>query len=150
MTKDEVIGLLNRLIETSLDGAQGFLSCAQEIEAPEELKSFFVAASQRCRNGAIELQDQVRRLGGDPKRTGSIAGAVHRTWIDIKAAFTGKDLRVILGAIEAGEEFADKRYREALARDLPSEIRALVARQHRGLQEKLSAVRQFKRSPRRR
>ncbi|MGH8652732.1 MAG: DUF2383 domain-containing protein [Gammaproteobacteria bacterium] len=51
MTNDKVIAILNELIETSIDGAQGFQSCAQEVKEPE-LKSVFIASSQRCRNGA--------------------------------------------------------------------------------------------------
>jgi len=89
MTNDKVIAVLNELIETSVDGARGFQSCAEEVKEPE-LKAIFIQASQRCRNGAIDLQDQVRRLGGDPARTGSAAGTVHRTWVDIEAALVGK------------------------------------------------------------
>jgi len=143
MTNDKVIGILNELIKTSLDGAKGFQSCAEEVTEPE-LKSIFIQASQRCRNGAIDLQDQVRRLGGDPERTGSAAGTAHRIWVDIEAALSGKDPRVILAEIEAAEEVAEKRYREALEKDLPSEIRAIVERQYTGLQEKLNIVRELK------
>ncbi len=143
MTNDKVIAVLNELIETSVDGARGFQSCAEEVKEPE-LKAIFIQASQRCRNGAIDLQDQVRRLGGDPARTGSAAGTVHRTWVDIEAALSGKDPLVILAEIEAGEEFAERRYREALEKDLPNQIRAIVERQHLGLQEKLNTVRELK------
>ena len=140
---NEVIGILNELIETSLDGAEGFQNCAQEVKEAE-LKSVFIASSQRCRNGAIDLQDQVRRLGGDPVKIGSAAGTAHRIWLDIKAAITGKDPGVILSKVEAGETFAEKRYREALEKDLPSDIRAIIELQYTGLQEKLNLVRELK------
>lgn len=143
MTNDKVIAILNELIETSIDGAQGFQSCAQEVKEPE-LKSVFLASSQRCRNGAIDLQDQVRRLGGDPVKIGSAAGTAHRTWVDSKAAISGKDPGVILAEVEAGEKFAEKRYREALEKNLPSEIRAIIELQYTGLQEKLNLVRELK------
>ena len=65
MDKDEVISTLNDLIETSNDGDQGFRDCAENTTNPE-LKSFFTRASDRCAEGARELQEQVRRLGGTP------------------------------------------------------------------------------------
>ncbi|MGH8575498.1 MAG: DUF2383 domain-containing protein [Gammaproteobacteria bacterium] len=32
------------------------------------------------------MQEQVRLLGGDPDKRSSVAGTLHRAWVDIKAA----------------------------------------------------------------
>src|SRR5438874_180930 len=44
----------------------------------------FEAAARRCAEGAAELAAEVRALGGDPERSGSATGSLHRGWINIK------------------------------------------------------------------
>ena len=65
----------------------------------------------------------------DPKDAGSLAGAVHRGWIKIKEAVTGKDAYRILAECEAGEDVAVKAYKTALEHALPKEIEEIVTRQ---------------------
>ena len=140
MDNDDVISTLNDLIETSKDGEQGFLTSAEHVSS-SELQTLFQQASARCAQGARELQQEVRRLGGDPDTTGSVSGALHRGWVNIKSAVTGKDDKAILTEVERGESVAEERYREALKKDLPSDIRAIVERQHRGVVENYDRVR---------
>jgi uncharacterized protein (TIGR02284 family) len=83
----------------------------------------------------------VRRLGGDPERTGSVAAAVHRGWINLKSAVTGKDDAAILTECERGEELAVKSFEDALDKDLPADVRALVDRLYRGTIQNLERVR---------
>jgi uncharacterized protein (TIGR02284 family) len=90
-------------------------------------------ASQRCAEGAKELQGEVLRLGGDPDTQGSISGAVHRGWLNIKSAITGKDAVAVLNECERGEDVAVQSYQDALDQDLPADVRNLVERQYHGV-----------------
>ena len=93
MTNDEIISTLNDLIETSKDGEHGFKTCAENVK-DMELKQLFTAAAQRCAEGAKELQEQVRLLGGDPDEHSSVAGTLHRAgWIS-KRQSRGKTNRL--------------------------------------------------------
>lgn len=131
MDKDNVISVLNDLIETSKDGEQGFRTCAEDISDPQ-MKNFFTERAQSCTTAAAELQEMVISLGGNPETRGSASGGLHRRWVDIKSAITGKDDEAILNECERGEDVAVKSYRTALEKELPPDIRALVERQYQG------------------
>ena len=132
----EAISILNDLIETSKDGQEGFKSCAEDIKHPE-LKALFAKRSADCAAAAVELQAQVRALGGDPETSTSVAGDLHRRWVDVKSVFTGKDEEAVLNEAERGEDHALKAYKEALEKISKHNlvgIRDLVERQYHGVQ----------------
>jgi len=124
---------LNELIETSKDGEKGFRKAAEDARNPE-LKSLFSTCAKRCADGARELQQLVRAAGGDPEKSGSVAGALHRGWISIKESVTSRDDKAILEECEKGEDYAKAQYKKALEKgDLPSDVRAVVQRQYDGV-----------------
>ena len=81
-----------------------------------------------------ELQTLVRELGGDPENSGSIAGALHRGWMNIKTAITGKDEHAVLNEAERGEDVAKKAYKDALETALPANVLEVVQRQYMAVQ----------------
>jgi uncharacterized protein (TIGR02284 family) len=127
-SSEEVISTLNNLIETCRDGQNGFQTAAEGVE-DSELKQLFYTYSQQRAGFAGELQDEVRRLGGDPETSGSVAASLHRGWIDIKSAVTGKDNKAVISECERGEDSAVTNYREALDADMPTDVRSVVERQ---------------------
>ena len=129
MTRDEVISSLNNLIETCRDGQNGFQTAAEGI-IDLSLKASFREYAQQRAQFVSELQSEVRALGGDPETTGSVAGAMHRGWINIKSAVTGKDEHNILEECERGEDIAVKNYRDALEENLPQNIQTVLNRQY--------------------
>ncbi len=128
-TNDEVISTLNGLIETCRDGQEGFKQAAEGVER-SDMKSLFFEFSQQRAKFSGELQDLVRTLGGDPEKTGSIAGAIHRGWINIKSVVTGKDEKAILNECERGEDSAKNAYQEALENALPAYVQQTVQDQY--------------------
>jgi uncharacterized protein (TIGR02284 family) len=131
-TSTEAISILNDLIETSKDGEKGFLRAADDTGSVD-LRVIFLAASQRCAAAARELQNLVVDFGGEPETGGSIAGAIHRGWLDLKAAVRSRDDLAVLEECERGEDFAKRRYAEALQKDLPEAVRAVIERQYQGV-----------------
>ena len=127
--QDDVISTLNNLIETCRDGQNGFQAAAEGI-TDASTKASFVKYAQQRGQFAAELQSEVRALGGDPQTTGSVAGALHRGWINIKSAVTGKDEHNILEECERGEDSAKKNYQEALQETLPPKVQNLINRQY--------------------
>jgi uncharacterized protein (TIGR02284 family) len=128
MSNDNAISVLNSLIETCKDGEQGFKTAADGLKNPE-LKSKFLAFSRERAQMSSELQAEVRRLGGDPERSGSMSGSLHRGWIDIKSAVTGKDDGAILAEAERGEDVAKSAFEGALKETLPASAMSLVQQQ---------------------
>ena len=140
---DNAISQLNELIETSKDGENGFRKAAQDTRTPE-LVTLFNQGAQRCAQGARELQDLVRQLGGDPEKSGSVAAAMHRGWISVKEAVSARDDKAILEEVERGEDYAKAQYRKALDLDLPANVKAVVQRQYQGVlanHDKVKALR---------
>ena len=136
MHNDDVIATLNHLVETCYDGEYGFKACTERTNA-QNLKSVFEERVRDCASSAAELASEVVRLGGTPEDSGTVSGAVHRGWVAVRDMLTSdsdNDLAV-LEECERGEDIALGRYRKALKEALPSDIRAIVARQMQGVQK---------------
>ena len=142
MTDDvkDTISTLNGLIETCKDGANVFREAAQAV-SNSDAKTLFMSRIPIIERSAAELQAEVRRLGGDPEKSGSVAAAMHRGWMDLKAAVSGHDEAAILTECERGEELAVKNYEDALKKNLPAETRTIVEAQFRGTVSNLEKVR---------
>lgn len=143
MDRKDVVSTLNDLIETCKDGEEGFRVCAEDI-SDSELKSYFTNRAQRCSTAAAELQDLVEAYGGKPETTSSISGTLHRRWVDIRSAITGKDDQAVLEECERGEDVAKRSYQNALAKDLPEDVRSVVERQYQGVQQNHDQVKSFR------
>jgi uncharacterized protein (TIGR02284 family) len=143
MDKSDVIATLNDLIETSKDGEAGFRTCADGVKSAQ-LKQIFNEAAERCAEGAAQLQAKVRELGGDPDRSGSTSGALHRAWVDIRSTITGMDEAAVLAECERGEDVAKRTYEAALKKDLPADVRSMVERQYEGVKRNHDRVRDLR------
>ena len=115
--------ILNDLIETLKDGQEGYRAAAADVES-SNLKSLFSEYSLQRSKFAGELQALAHSLGEqNPETSGSVAGAIHRGWIDLKAALSSKDEHAILAECERGEDSAVAAYKDALEeKELPSNV----------------------------
>ena len=121
------------MIETCKDGQNGFQEAAEGVER-SDLKSLFYEFSQQRAQFAGELQSLVQSLGGDPENSGSMAAALHRGWINIKSAVTGKDEAAILNECERGEDSAKDMYKDALKQWLPANVMETIQTQYTAVQ----------------
>jgi uncharacterized protein (TIGR02284 family) len=128
MQSDKAISVLNNLIETCKDGELGFKTAAEGLKN-FAIKTKFLEYSRQRGEMARELQNEVRRLGGDPEKAGSMSGSLHRGWVDIKSAITGKDDHAIVAEAERGEDVAKSAYENALKEVLPGTAQTLVQQQ---------------------
>lgn len=134
MNNKDVVEVLNDLVQVSKDGEEGFKTCAEDAKSTA-LKTTFMQRAQECAKGAHELQQLVIEYGGDPEMSSSVTSSLHRRWIDFKTKLTGKDDEAILNECERGEDIAVKSYREALEKELPSDVRSVIERQFGGVQK---------------
>jgi uncharacterized protein (TIGR02284 family) len=140
LDNDDVVDVLNDLLESSRDGEYGFHASAEHAESGE-LKGIFQRHSRECAAAAVELEHEIRRLGGDPASGGSVSGALHRGWVSVKTALSTNDDKAVLEECERGEDAAVARYRKALKANLPADIRMLLERQAQGAQRNHDEVR---------
>lgn len=125
----EYITLLNGLIETCKDGEKGFREAAEDIDIGYYQILFQEYARQRSQF-ASALQQEVRKLGGNPDRKGTMAGTIHRGWMNLRSAVNQKTNELIIRECERGEEAALKNYGNALKLDLPESLKTLIITQY--------------------
>jgi uncharacterized protein (TIGR02284 family) len=146
MAGDAVVETLNTLIETSRDAENGFHAAAEVVDDPS-IKRLFSAYAQQRAEFAQELEAEVRRLGGAPQQSGSVAGTLHRAVMNIRAAVSGRDERAVIAEAERGENAAVGAYEAALRRpELPADIRARISRQAARVKEAHDRLRDLKRA----
>ncbi len=139
---DEIAPVLKSLIETCKDGQEGFRTAAEGIEGDERLTSFLHSCSEQRGRFVAELEEEMRKLGDFSTESSSIASSIHRGWINLKGALTGKNSHSILAECERGEDSALKEYQKALDAGLPVLLDAIVARQRQEIVITHSAVRE--------
>ena len=141
----ETISTINDLIETLKDGQEGFRQAAEAVEDPE-LKSLFNEFSLQRSRFAGELQSQAVSLGqSKPEDSGSAAGAMHRTWINLKSAIAKRDDHTILAECERGEDSAVKEYKEAMEeKNLAAPVREIISRQYAEVQSAHDRIKLFR------
>ncbi len=120
----DIITILNELIETCKDGEQGFRAASDGVPNIE-LTSVFLTYSEQRAGFAAELLAEVRRIGGDPG-PGGAQGDLRRGWTGIKAAVEGKNEVAIISEAERSEDHAVQEYCEALKKNLPTAVQAIV------------------------
>lgn len=137
--------ILNYLIETLKDGQNGFREAAEDVKS-SDLKTLFGAYSLQRSQFAGELQSLAHSLGEkEPETTGSVSGALHRGWINLKAALTSKDEHAILAECERGEDSAVAEYTKALAEEgLPAHVRATLETQYQAVKAAHDRVRDLR------
>jgi uncharacterized protein (TIGR02284 family) len=99
------------------------------VSDPNVKATFNEFARQRSQM-AVELASHLR--GDEAKSSpdsGSISGAAHRGWMNIKSALGGGE-QSILNEAERGEDVAVKAYQDALNQPLPADVAQVVRRQY--------------------
>jgi uncharacterized protein (TIGR02284 family) len=108
-----IASILETLVEAIRDSQELFLSAAEDVKNPAFKNMFRDLAAQR-REFAGELQLLAADLGREAHVTSSVGGALHRGWMDIKAALASGDEHTVLTECERGEHYLVTEYREAL------------------------------------
>ena len=124
----QLVALLNGLIETCKDGEKGYREAADGVENAF-YRMLFQEYSRLRTKYVSELKGQVVALGGQPDRKGSVKGAIHRGWMNLKTAIAGNDDDLIVAECKRGDELAIRQYKDALKLDLPPKVRTIVERQ---------------------
>lgn len=103
---------LNHLIEINKDAEAGFYNAAKNVKNTE-LETLFAGYAQQHAKFAGELQGEIKRLGSSYAESGTLGGAAHRGWMDLKSALSGHSAAAMLSSCESGEESAEIAYADA-------------------------------------
>ncbi|NOW97326.1 PA2169 family four-helix-bundle protein [Mucilaginibacter sp. SG564] len=124
-------GILNDLVQINNDRIEGYQRALKDLKDNEGgLKDLFTTLIGDSHRFKIELGTEIQVLGQDIDTSTSTSGKIHRTWLDVKAAFTAHDTHDILEECEFGEDAIVKAYREALEEEsLPAHLLQIVSAQ---------------------
>jgi len=141
-TKDA--GILETLATTLIDSINGYEDAAKNSDNTRFQEIFRERASER-RKVLEDLRSEISRLGGTPPDDGSFLGKTHQTWLDLKAAITGRDDQRIINSVEAGEDYLKEKFEAALnSGDLSGESRQVVERVYQSVRSGHDQVSQLK------
>ena len=126
MGNDHDVSVLNSLITTTIDSANGFERSAEDADVPQFVDMFREFAQER-RQVIARLQERVRTLGGTPNDDGSLKADLHRRWVDLRDAISGGGDKEIIEEVERGEDYLKAKYDTALSdTELSPETRAVI------------------------
>ncbi|TSA88025.1 PA2169 family four-helix-bundle protein [Deinococcus detaillensis] len=134
MTNDQVNDKLQYLLGTLRDGEKGFNEAAEHAHEAS-LKQLFQTRSAQRSEMISAIETHLMQGGEKPKSGGSVVAALHRTWINVRDAVTGKDDTSVIAETVRGEDAAISNYQDVLKEtELPSEVRSLVEGQYAQIQ----------------
>lgn len=125
-SNDHDIKVLNGLIETTIDSAEGYAEAAKDADNTRYSAAFIQRASER-RQVVTELSSEVRKLGGTPEDDGTVLASIHRKFVELKAKMSSKDDTAIVDEVERGEDHIKAKYEDALKdTEISAPTRALI------------------------
>ncbi|MBG6111608.1 uncharacterized protein (TIGR02284 family) [Flavobacterium sp. CG_23.5] len=113
MNADKTIEVLNTFIEINNDRIEGYKVASKGTEK-YSLKSLFFEFQQTSRKCKSELIEEVKKLGGIPKKETKIKNKFLKFWSDFKVAFICKDSKDIIHSCERVEYKAVRYYNDVL------------------------------------
>ncbi|HTH81922.1 MAG TPA: PA2169 family four-helix-bundle protein [Mucilaginibacter sp.] len=129
------IETLNDLVQINNDRIAGYENAYKEIQ-DDELKAIFNNKILESQQFKSTLAEEIEVLGSDVDNDTSVSGKIHRTWLDVKAAFSGHSNKSVLEECEFGEDAIKKAYQSALNEEhLPAYIRDILNDQMAILQQ---------------
>ena len=131
----EMEKVVKGIINVLEDGQKGFADLGAHLK-DEPTKRYFLAESLKRANFRAELENELHRHGvKDVHEEGTAAGALHRTWGDLKAKVFGSSDHDILATAEQGEDKAKAAYKDALAQELAASFAPVAERAERAHHE---------------
>jgi len=121
--------VLQNVVEHLIDSQQTFKEIGEQLK-DETLKHYFLAESLKRSSFKGDLEDVLIKEGKWDafKEKGSVGGALHRAWGDLKARLGGGDHALLETAESVGDKSKEV-YAEALQHHLPLPIHQLLSQQ---------------------
>jgi uncharacterized protein (TIGR02284 family) len=135
-TTQEVGPTVNHLIEICRDGQIGFETAAKAVKE--------TSLAAELTQYSMQREVSLDTMGESFRDAGSVAGALHRGWMNLKAAVASNDRYAVLAECERGEDSAVKAYREAIAGNLSPNLQTLVESQYEQIQRVHDRVKELR------
>lgn len=142
---DETVNHLQDLLVKNYDAEKGFKQSMEKVEN-QPLKNFMQKQAAQHSRFANEITKELRNLNEEPRDTSSLTGDMHRTWVDIKTAFTSdsnKDETVLAECLK-GEKASFEEYEEKMKNHhFPNQISNVLHRQANEIHQTVNQVKRL-------
>jgi uncharacterized protein (TIGR02284 family) len=145
--RDHDVSVINSLITTTIDSADGFERSAENARNTD-FEQLFSTFAQERRHVVGQLQGAVRQLGGEPEDDGSLKADLHRRFEDLRASF-GSDRgdKAVIEEVERGEDYLKAKYETALEdEDLSPQARQVIEQAYQSVRAGHDRASQLKHS----
>ena len=134
---------LNDLLEKTYDAEKGYSKAAENTDHAL-LKAFFERKSKERKNFGNTLKTEIHGFGEKADEGGSVTGAAHRTWMDIKAFFSADSPEAMLEEAIRGEKAAVEEYEDVLSdTSLPSSTSKILTDQMHQIKADLNRIKRL-------
>lgn len=140
---DKVGSRLNDLLEKNYDAEKGF-KMASDNAKHAGLKSYFSNKAQERYNFGHQIKTELRNFGEEPDKGGSVTGAAHRTWMEVKSWFSADNDESMLEEAIRGEKASVEEYHDVLQETtLPASTKEILTTQKSKIEQGLSNIKRL-------
>ena len=115
MTEDKSRDILNDVLATLIDSADGYEKAAEIAERPT-VENFFSRRATSRRQMASAVREEISKLGGPSEKDGTLLASAHRVFMGLSAALQDND-EAAIKAVDQGEDHLLQKFESALASD---------------------------------
>lgn len=143
LTPEQTCDKLQYILGTLRDGENGYRDAAEHASDPQ-LKRLFSDFSDQRRQLAGQIENLLANLGEKPREGGSVGAALHRGWLNLRDALSGRDDYAVVAEAERGEDAAVQNYQDVLKEALPADVKELLEQQYSTVKASHDRVRDLK------
>lgn len=105
-------GMLRDLARINTDSALFFEAAVQHLDDPN-LRALFSQTAEVRRGNAEQLRSALAAAGEPADGSGSVLGALHRLWTEVRGVVQGRDEHAVLAEAERSEDAVKRCYERA-------------------------------------
>jgi uncharacterized protein (TIGR02284 family) len=145
MSTEHDIKTLNALIETVIDSADGYSEAAKASETSRFTPIFFRRGAER-KDLTAQLQGEVRALGGEPEKDGTLLGSAHRMFLNLRNSMSSDDVAIV-DQVEDGEDHIKHKFEDAIRdNEISPAVKAIIERAYTVVKDGHDEIRDLKHS----
>lgn len=140
---DKLGNKLNELLEKNYDAEKGYKKAAENAKHIG-LKDYFNNKSQERYDFGHQLKTELKNFGQEPDKGGSVTGAAHRTWMEVKSWFSADEDEAMLEEAIRGEKASVAEYRDVLNDTaLPESTQQVLESQKNTIEQSLFKIKRL-------
>jgi len=140
---NETIETLQDLIRMNIDSAKGFRESADLLDDSLLAEKLTAIANEREQQATV-LQEYVTVNHDEPRREGSYAAALHRTWMNARAQFSSDNSYAVLAEAERGEDQIKAAYEDALKNNPGTAMNDVILNQYEQVKNDHDVIRDLR------